>query len=116
MTVSGSVLVYFEDPRQGARELNITGLPRDRNQAVTINPSTVATIGTPEVLSIGAVAGTAADNTQQVHVFLTNTPGADNEGLTESVIEHVKRNASQPLWPASIEAIDQNRLPLDGDG
>ncbi|KAI9887487.1 MAG: hypothetical protein M1823_000666 [Watsoniomyces obsoletus] len=117
VTMSSSVLVYFEDPRQGPRELTIMGFPRDRNQWVAINPSTVATTGIQEALSIGAVVGTTADKiTEQVHVFLTNHPGAETEGLTHSVIQLVTRNATQPLWPATLELADQNRLPLDGEG
>ena len=113
LTLAGSVMLYYDDLRGDVREVNITGTPNSPKQTVMTSPSIIVTGGAPQYpISIGSVAGTASDSAEQVHVFVTNHPGSEAEGMTISVIAHMTRNLSEPTWPTTAAFSAQDRLPL----
>ena len=113
LTLARSVILYYNDLRGDVREVNITGIPNSPKQTVDTSSSIIVTGGAPKYpTSIGSVVGTASDSAEQVHVFATDHPGSEAEGMTISVIAHMTRNISQPTWPTTTAFNAQDRLPL----
>ena len=112
LNVAGSTLVYFLYQRAGIRELNITGVADSSQQAITLNPSTIATADSQAVLSIGSIAGASPDGSQKVHVFHSALPGSETEGASVSAIVDSQRNVSDSSWPSNLLADPKMRLPL----